>query len=134
MVTLLEVISVLVFLFFFFQAEDGIRDGRVTGVQTCALPIYLEQVHEAAGVDLGARAALAARMRGDAGLAVDRLREDPREGGLAHATRPREEVRVVQSLRFEGVGERLDDVRLSDDLLEDPRSPLTGQNLIGHGN
>src|SRR4051794_41727204 len=27
------------FFFFFFQAEDGIRDGRVTGVQTCALPI-----------------------------------------------------------------------------------------------
>src|SRR3954463_12307897 len=25
--------------FFFFQAEDGIRDYRVTGVQTCALPI-----------------------------------------------------------------------------------------------
>src|SRR5438876_11668112 len=25
--------------YFFFQAEDGIRDGRVTGVQTCALPI-----------------------------------------------------------------------------------------------
>src|SRR6266487_2598664 len=28
------------FVVFFFQAEDGIRDGRVTGVQTCALPIY----------------------------------------------------------------------------------------------
>src|SRR3712207_7883535 len=27
-------------LFFFFQAEDGIRDIGVTGVQTCALPIY----------------------------------------------------------------------------------------------
>src|SRR5438309_9240020 len=27
-------------IFFFFQAEDGIRDGTVTGVQTCALPIY----------------------------------------------------------------------------------------------
>src|SRR5205085_8838781 len=27
---------------FFFQAEDGIRDLTVTGVQTCALPIYLE--------------------------------------------------------------------------------------------
>src|SRR6266481_335501 len=27
--------------FFFFQAEDGIRDGTVTGVQTCALPICL---------------------------------------------------------------------------------------------
>src|SRR5256885_11729361 len=28
-----------VLLFFFFQAEDGIRDYKVTGVQTCALPI-----------------------------------------------------------------------------------------------
>src|ERR1017187_10654907 len=27
--------------FFFFQAEDGIRDTSVTGVQTCALPIYI---------------------------------------------------------------------------------------------
>src|SRR5689334_25420523 len=27
-------------VFFFFQAEDGIRDGTVTVVQTCALPIY----------------------------------------------------------------------------------------------
>src|SRR5699024_11299681 len=29
-------------LCFFFQAEDGIRDRNVTGVQTCALPIYLQ--------------------------------------------------------------------------------------------
>src|SRR3712207_8601787 len=28
--------------FFFFQAEDGIRDIGVTGVQTCALPIFLD--------------------------------------------------------------------------------------------
>src|SRR5256885_9747038 len=27
-------------VFFFFQAEDGIRDYKVTGVQTCALPIF----------------------------------------------------------------------------------------------
>ena len=27
--------------FFFFQAEDGIRDIGVTGVQTCALPIFV---------------------------------------------------------------------------------------------
>src|SRR5690554_7899712 len=32
------------YLFFFFQAEDGIRDADVTGVQTCALPIcYIHQ-------------------------------------------------------------------------------------------
>src|SRR5260370_2664035 len=30
-------------IFFFFQAEDGIRDSSVTGVQTCALPIYPER-------------------------------------------------------------------------------------------
>src|SRR2546430_12330857 len=33
-------IRLFIFFFFFFQAEDGIRDLTVTGVQTCALPIY----------------------------------------------------------------------------------------------
>src|SRR2546423_7227503 len=32
----------IVMVFFFFQAEDGIRDKLVTGVQTCALPISLD--------------------------------------------------------------------------------------------
>src|SRR3989442_7076873 len=31
---------VYIVFFFFFQAEDGIRDADVTGVQTCALPIF----------------------------------------------------------------------------------------------
>src|SRR5258708_23989059 len=34
---------------FFFQAEDGIRDDLVTGVQTCALPIYTNQYIAAGG-------------------------------------------------------------------------------------
>src|SRR2546430_3086772 len=34
-------IIILCLFFFFFQAEDGIRDLTVTGVQTCALPIYI---------------------------------------------------------------------------------------------
>src|SRR5699024_11992429 len=34
------IISTIVTLLFFFQAEDGIRDRNVTGVQTCALPIF----------------------------------------------------------------------------------------------
>src|SRR5207245_6036793 len=33
------------YVLFFFQAEDGIRDATVTGVQTCALPIWPPQVH-----------------------------------------------------------------------------------------
>src|SRR5256884_6721722 len=36
----------LTIIVFFFQAEDGIRDVAVTGVQTCALPISLERVAE----------------------------------------------------------------------------------------
>src|SRR6266540_6226631 len=40
--------------FFFFQAEDGIRDRDVTGVQTCALPILLERVKMLPGVKAAA--------------------------------------------------------------------------------
>src|SRR2546427_1946393 len=35
--------------FFFFQAEDGIRDLTVTGVQTCALPISRARLHPRGG-------------------------------------------------------------------------------------
>src|SRR5260370_42617564 len=38
-------------ILFFFQAEDGIRDSSVTGVQTCALPISVDQVSD--GVRFG---------------------------------------------------------------------------------
>src|SRR5439155_6583177 len=41
---------------FFFQAEDGIRDGHVTGVQTCALPIspvHLGRVRSRAAEQVG---------------------------------------------------------------------------------
>src|SRR5439155_11499407 len=41
-------IQFLTIHFFFFQAEDGIRDGHVTGVQTCALPISLDEFEAAA--------------------------------------------------------------------------------------
>src|SRR5256885_4289031 len=35
--------TVVICIFFFFQAEDGIRDYKVTGVQTCALPIWFKR-------------------------------------------------------------------------------------------
>src|SRR5439155_16060117 len=50
---------------FFFQAEDGIRDGHVTGVQTCALPIsrftrvWFEHVGRALNADADRLANLA---------------------------------------------------------------------------
>src|SRR3712207_6977720 len=51
--------------YFFFQAEDGIRDIGVTGVQTCALPIYEAQVR-LQQVVLGAPAVL-----GDPAVVLD---------------------------------------------------------------
>src|SRR2546426_3912465 len=45
--------------FFFFQAEDGIRDYKVTGVQTCALPIS----SNLSGASFARRVAAAARAR-----------------------------------------------------------------------
>src|SRR5256886_12540234 len=41
------------FEFFFFQAEDGIRDLTVTGVQTCALPISVYAVHHLGFREMG---------------------------------------------------------------------------------
>src|SRR5256885_3200709 len=40
---------VISLIFFFFQAEDGIRDYKVTGVQTCALPICPDHQGRLAG-------------------------------------------------------------------------------------
>src|SRR5256885_5491760 len=48
---------------FFFQAEDGIRDDKVTGVQTCALPILSS--HRSASATALARATAAAGRRSD---------------------------------------------------------------------
>src|SRR2546425_5649457 len=55
---LLHLFYVPVFFFFFFQAEDGIRDKLVTGVQTCALPICLLVATVAGELSADARVAL----------------------------------------------------------------------------
>src|SRR6266487_6291095 len=52
---------VISLFFFFFQAEDGIRVGRVTGVQTCALPI--SGPHRRLGAEPVGRSAQQSRRR-----------------------------------------------------------------------
>src|SRR5215213_753914 len=47
--------------FFFFQAEDGIRDWSVTGVQTCALPIWIHSLLNAVAEEEGVGAAVLIR-------------------------------------------------------------------------
>src|SRR5687768_18119837 len=61
---------------FFFQAEDGIRDVAVTGVQTCALPIFLVDQVDAA------RAGRLPGLRGDLGEDVRRGVVDDRLRGV----------------------------------------------------
>src|SRR2546430_8889074 len=50
-------LSLISFFFFFFQAEDGIRDLTVTGVQTCALPIWDDRFRQLGPRRRGLRAA-----------------------------------------------------------------------------
>src|SRR5256885_3207745 len=54
-------------IFFFFQAEDGIRDYKVTGVQTCALPIWRSEL-------------LKAGIRGKGGQKIEFVRVEPLSG------------------------------------------------------
>src|SRR6266850_7992946 len=51
--------------FFFFQAEDGIRDYKVTGVQTCALPICARSARVEWAVRVPAPSQLRRCLRGD---------------------------------------------------------------------
>src|SRR5690606_40867335 len=64
---------------FFFQAEDGIRDFHVTGVQTCALPIYSEMeamfARMRALVGGGGRAAMVVPGHGTVTRILERLSE-----------------------------------------------------------
>src|SRR5256885_6045084 len=68
-----------VYFFFFFQAEDGIRDYKVTGVQTCALPIF---DHFQWIVALTRIISAVFRKGGDVTFLVDELKAvfDPRGG------------------------------------------------------
>src|SRR5437879_13015118 len=85
------------FVFFFFQAEDGIRDTSVTGVQTCALPISGEDadlVVIGPEVMIGRRTVVGGlRRRGD------RRRLELRTGDLLPAGGRSEERRVGKECR-----------------------------------
>src|SRR5256885_9131017 len=86
-------------LVFFFQAEDGIRDYKVTGVQTCALPISPRPEPEAAGSSAARSAAQSRRcsLRHLAALSVAALREEllQQTRALLHQHAARSEERRV---------------------------------------
>src|SRR5436309_12047604 len=84
------------FFFFFFQAEDGIRDFHVTGVQTCSLPIYEIDDLARLGVQALAGLRLADIVDDDRALEASVLRE--LADGLLERTRS-EERRVGKECR-----------------------------------
>src|SRR5689334_24115862 len=87
---------VICYFFFFFQAEDGIRDGTVTGVQTCALPILeiaaLDDVVHGFG---GRRMQTITRSRECCRPDVGRLRVRPVHDGAVKEEQQRSEERRV---------------------------------------
>src|SRR6266511_3151837 len=85
-----------IFFFFFFQAEDGIRDFHVTGVQTCALPIYHGRRQQRGG-DPGRPDAAAPQARGD----------DPRPAVPRRQDRLREVLPMEDAARVREAAVRL---------------------------
>src|SRR5690606_40199433 len=92
---------------FFFQAEDGIRDFHVTGVQTCALPIFLQYRRSETGRHPLPRGGPYARRRAgclhgvglnSTPLAVRASRKIPRVWRISHVLRS-EERRVGKEWR-----------------------------------
>src|SRR5688572_31012899 len=90
---------------FFFQAEDGIRDLTVTGVQTCALPIYL-----GGDRDLELRRALADEHASEAEALIakvmrkDRASEEQDRAVAIRAVSRSEERRVGKECRSRWAG------------------------------
>ncbi|CAB3690812.1 hypothetical protein ACAE110713_22285 [Achromobacter aegrifaciens] len=95
--------------------------------------VQLEVVDETPGIDLRAGATDAARLGRDACFAVEGLRQDARERGLADAAGSREQPGVMQALGVERMRQRAHHVILSHEGIERSRPPLAGQYQISHG-
>ena len=119
-------VFVFVFVFFFFfQAEDGIRDIGVTGVQTCALPIYEAQRHH---VELLKKLAIQKRTEDipyfqDYEEIAQKLifQPDRLEKMFALAMNPQD---MFAMLKFEGAIEAFDDA------YKESITTYTGRNIL----
>ena len=95
--------------------------------------VDLEHVHGRARGEVEAGGTFPAGLGlGAAPGAGQRLGEEPRGGGLAHAARPREEIGVRHAPGGEGVAQRAGDGLLPDDRVEGLRPPLPREDLVRH--
>src|SRR6266487_141726 len=147
--------SVSLYGFFFFQAEDGIRDGRVTGVQTCALPISYPGVHSGeilrARRELGeSQAYVDFALYGGGGASEEGIRSMAAEGAIAykiflHSAPPGREVEfegltAVDTASLYRAFERIAPIGLpcavhseDDDLIEARTAELRARGEVGPG-
>src|SRR5438309_5119396 len=82
--------------FFFFQAEDGIRDGTVTAVQTCALPILVDLPAE---IELSHRGRLIRQAVAPKRFFADLANADPLQARRRTSKIPADQL-MVESNRF----------------------------------
>src|SRR5699024_7150603 len=88
-------------VYFFFQAEDGIRDRNVTGVQTCALPMMLKEKVLEVGCGRGlVLNAAAQRLTTGKAVGIDLWNERDQSGNHPDATR--------KNAAIEGVAEKVE--------------------------
>src|SRR5687767_15291001 len=87
------------FYVFFFQAEDGIRDKLVTGVQTCALPISDAGYSAGPGQRLEQGLRCNQRQRADQQMKDDVRRHAPTPSSASHRPSRSEERRVGKECR-----------------------------------
>src|SRR4030066_1329571 len=96
-----------VWWFFFFQAEDGIRDSSVTGVQTCALPICTLCVHKVDRGDGSTACADACRKEGHQAILFGDLKDPGSEISKRLASQPstqlRADLKLNTGVRFQGI-------------------------------
>ena len=99
--------------------------------------VQLGVIGKAAAVDFGTgRTDAAGRCRDAAlaigALAVERLGQNARDRGLAHAARAGEQIGMVQALLRQGIGERLNDMLLPHHFREIAGAVFAGQHKIRH--
>ena len=106
------------------RLDDDLANGVDAGVGGA---VNLEDVHVAAFGDFAAGIAVAARLAGRPVHAVERARHDARGRRLPHAARAREDERLREPARRDGVLQRVDDAALADDVFEPLRTPFARQ-------
>src|SRR5215213_4899915 len=127
----------LLYSFFFFQAEDGIRVWSVTGVQTCALPIYAACCRalgeRSRGEDHGDATKLVEQVAaggGEAAKALGRLLaiKNDAEYGLKTVSRANRELAIRQARKLLKFAEAVVDRDAPDPFRKGAYFPYTAQN------